>query len=175
MTIATKHRHNTREGPQLPTDHTDRSSALPPQALSLCGLKCFLSLISSSLLLLLFLSVLNLFYSLGTADRVLIPVLRPLCDAGVDKSDCWCGVSSKLDTVCCLLSTFATTVSTYVPGTHQKHMQWTGRNILKNWMKTKSSGKGRLVKNIILPPWCLLHLFIYLFLNAHSNSSSWLD
>lgn len=162
MTIATKqHRCNTREGPQLPTDHTDRSSALPPQALSLCGLKCFLSLISSSLFL--FLSMLNLFYSLGTADRVLIPVLRPLCDAGVDKSDCWCGVSSKLNTVCCLLSTFATTVSTYVPGMHQKHMQWTGRNILKNWMKTKSSGKERLVKSITLPPWCLLHLFMYLF------------
>lgn len=166
MTIATKHHRNTREGPLLPTDHTDSSSALPPQALSLCGLKCFLSLISSSLL---FLSMLNLFYSLGTADRVLIPVLRPLCDAGVDKSDCWCGVSSKLNTVCCLLSTFATTVSTYVPGMHQKHMPWTGRNILKNWMKTKSSENERLVKNITLPPWCLLHLFMYLFKWTYST------
>lgn len=53
------------------TDHTDRSFALPPQALSLCGLKCFLSIISPSLLL--FFSVLNLFYSLSTADPCVTP------------------------------------------------------------------------------------------------------
>lgn len=59
VTLVKTQRRNTwgridRSGP--PINHTDRSSALPPQALSLCGLKFFLSfsLISPSLLLLFF-------------------------------------------------------------------------------------------------------------------------